>query len=310
MNQFKKSFRTIGGVFILLNIVVFFFPMTQSVRENYPTKAWSQLQYVTQVMGEGEPYATTYSSDRMLWMLCLIILPLLLSALAGVWGIVGDDRQIVSPILSLIVLCLYIGLFVSVPNFYPNQSYCREVAGTLNLICSGLGAFCSIIGLFGASKSKNIDMTIIPEIEDMKKEQIEAKYTVIENVQQHSQSVKPPVQQPEVKAYVPKEPRGVVVGLYGMYAGAEISLRDGETIRLGRNKDNDLIFDDEQKKVSRNHCTIKWDGKNKEYLIYDNSTVGTFANGSDNCLPKHLEVIVKVGTVIDLGDEQNRFRLE
>lgn len=315
MNRLGKGFRALGGVFVLLNLIVFFMPVTQSVRENYPTKEWSQLQYVMNVISDGEPYFTEYTMSRVLWVIFLVVLPVIMSALAGIWGIVGDDEQIISPVLSFIILGLYIGLFCSISSYYPNQSYSRAMAGNLNLICSAGGAFFSMIGLFTKPKRKKVVMTEIPHVEEIKQEQIEAKYNIIEEkpaepVVSHEIPVANPVIHPETPAYVPGNPRGVMVGLTGMYAGAEIAFQDGEKIRLGRTPDNDLIFDEQQVKVSRNHCTVKWDGQNKEYLFWDNSTNGTFANGSDDCLPKHLEVIVKPGTVIALGDENNTFRLE
>lgn len=304
MNRLGKRFRAMGGVFVLINIVAFFLPVTQSIRENYPTKNWSQLQYVINVMEEGEPFLTSYTTSRLIWVICLVVLPLLLSALAGIWGIVGDDRQIVSPILSFVVLGLYIGLFFSISAFYPNQSYSRATAGFLNLACSGGAVLFSVIGLCNTPRSKKITKTEIPQVQEIKKQQIQAKYNIIDEKPAES------VVNPRIPPYVPGIPRGVMVGLTGMYAGAEISFRDGEKIRLGRNQDNELIFDEQQVKISRHHCTIKWDEQNKEYLFWDNSTNGTYSNGSEDCLPKHLEVIVKPGTVIALGDEKNTFRLE
>jgi len=309
MNRLGKGLRVLGGVLILCNIIIFFLPMTQSIRENYPTKTWSQLQYVTNVMSDGEPYMTSFATNRMIWVLCLIVLPVLLAALTGIWGIVGDDRQIVSPILSLIVLGLYIGLFLSVTSYYPEKSYSRDLAGILNLACSGSGALLSVIGLCVTPQKKKVAMTQIPQIQEMKKEQIEARYNIIEEkpVRENSDNN---ISDPKIPPYVPGTNRGVMVGLTGAYKGAEIPFKDGERIRLGRSAENELIFDDSQKKVSRNHCVIKWDGQNKEYLLRDNSTNGTFLNGFDDCMPKNLEIVVKPGTIVALGDEQNTFRLE
>lgn len=156
MNRLGKGFRALGGVFVLLNLIVFFMPVTQSVRENYPTKEWSQLQYVMNVISDGEPYFTEYTMSRVLWVIFLVVLPVIMSALAGIWGIVGDDEQIISPVLSFIILGLYIGLFCSISSYYPNQSYSRAMAGNLNLICSAGGAFFSMIGYLPNQREKKL----------------------------------------------------------------------------------------------------------------------------------------------------------
>ena len=50
--------------------------------------------------------------------------------------------------------------------------------------------------------------------------------------------------------YIPVQPQpeqkhGVLVGLCGLYAGAKIEMKDGETITFGRADDNNLIFENE-----------------------------------------------------------------
>ena len=100
-----------------------------------------------------------------------------------------------------------------------------------------------------------------------------------------------------------------MVGLTGIYAGAEISFRDGESIRLGRLPNNDLVFEG-QDKVSRNHCYIKWNGGEQKFFIKDFSSNGTFVNGAEDCLPQNIEIEIPIGSVIAIGDEKNTFRLE
>lgn len=311
MNRTGKNLRATAGVFELLNIIIFFLPLTQRVWENYPTKRWSQLQYVMCIQTVEEPFMAAYASSRLVWCICLLILPLILSLLAGVWGILGDEKQKVSPILSFVILGLYIALAATLPGYLPDAYYSVAPTGRLNLLTSSIAVILSIIGL--AHKTNNEIVLItekeIPQIQEMKKEQIEARYNIIETVQENN----PASQKPEnikVPPYISGNPRGILRGLKGVYAGAEIQFRDGEKIRIGRNSDNDLIFDEHQTKVSRNHCAIKWDAQNREFLFWDNSTNGSFANGSDDCLPKHLEVVVSPGTIIALGDEENVFRLE
>jgi hypothetical protein len=46
------------------------------------------------------------------------------------------------------------------------------------------------------------------------------------------------------------------------------------------------------------------------FSIIDYSSTGTFKNGNTNCLPQNMRVFLEPGSVIDIGDETNRFILE
>lgn len=64
-----------------------------------------------------------------------------------------------------------------------------------------------------------------------------------------------PAQPGEDPHYIPVQPQpeqkhGVLVGLCGLYAGAKIEMKDGETITFGRADDNNLIFENENR-ISR-----------------------------------------------------------
>lgn len=104
-------------------------------------------------------------------------------------------------------------------------------------------------------------------------------------------------------------PRGVMVGLSGIYAGAEIPLTDGEYIKLGRVTDNDLVFSG-QKRVSRNHCQIMWSAAKRMYTVFDFSTNGIFLDGSETRLTKNTALDIKPGSVLAIGDRTNTFRLD
>ena len=52
------------------------------------------------------------------------------------------------------------------------------------------------------------------------------------------------------------------------------------------------------------------DKKEKVFYIKDYSSNGTFKNQSENCLPQNMEISLEVGTILDIGDEGNRFILE
>lgn len=106
------------------------------------------------------------------------------------------------------------------------------------------------------------------------------------------------------------EPRGVMVGLAGIYAGVEIPFQNGETIRIGRDASSNLIYDKRAPRVSRHHCEITWNAQNRNYSIIDTSTNGTFKNGSEDCLPQNMRIVLEVGCTISLGSDDNVFRLE
>ena len=128
----------------------------------------------------------------------------------------------------------------------------------------------------------------------------------------------PPYQQPQNQPqfYQPQPSypaggqmqHGVLAGLRGTYAGAEIPLNDGELVTLGRAENNHLIFTDE-KRISRNHCSIRWDARNQRYLLQDYSSSGTYLNGSPECLPKNTELVIPCGSQIALGNQNNVFLL-
>lgn len=225
-------------------------------------------------------------------------LPLLLSVLAGIWGLAGSHTQKVSSILEIGVLLLYIGMAVSAGILWPEpsagQGYLRGSACTWNLVFSGCGAVLAIAALAATPRKVKVAEKNIPQVEEIKQEQVEAKYNIVM----------------EDKQEAPKEPvHGVLAGLTGIYAGAKIPLIDGEYVLLGRLPSNHLVFEG-QANVSRKHCRIKWDAAKQKYIVRDYSSNGSFANGSEDCLPQNLDLELEPGTTIAIGDESNVFCLE
>lgn len=104
-------------------------------------------------------------------------------------------------------------------------------------------------------------------------------------------------------------PRGVMVGISGVFAGKEISFRDKETLHLGRDLSNDLVFTNASH-ISRNHCLITWYAQKQKYYVEDHSSNGCYINGAPVRLPQNVEIALDPGTTIDIGDRSNRFRLE
>lgn len=297
MNRFAKKFRVLGSLCVLLNLAAFFLPVTKRIQENYADLTWSQLDYVKGALGE----ASEAVSVSMVWVLLLMVLPLLLSLTAGIWGLAGSYVQKVSSILEFFVLFLYIGMTAGISSLWPEiaegQSYCRGTACTLTLVFSGLGAVFAVASLIATPRKIKTPEKNIPQVEEIKQEQVEARYNIMNVMTEEHQAV-------------PAEPEhGVLVGQTGLYAGAEIPLTDGEYIRLGRQSDNHLIFEG-QLNVSRNHCQIKWDAARQKYVFRDYSSNGSFVKGVSDCLPQNLDVELAPGTVIAIGDETNTFYLK
>lgn len=131
-----------------------------------------------------------------------------------------------------------------------------------------------------------------------------------------SQNV-PPVQPGEDPHYVPVQPQpqpqpetkqkhGVLVGLCGLYAGAQIEMKDGEMITFGRADDNNLIFASEPR-ISRHHCMIRWNAQKQKYIFRDYSSSGSYINDQQDCLPQNLDLEIACGSKIALGNNDNVF---
>lgn len=112
--------------------------------------------------------------------------------------------------------------------------------------------------------------------------------------------------QPDQSWGVRKE--GEIAILTGHYMGAELPVREGEEILLGRDESRcHLIFLNE--KVSRVHCGIRYVEATDSYLVTDYSMNGTYRDGGIP-LQKGCPTVCSPGTVITLGKSGEGFRLE
>ena len=295
MSRFAKKFRILGSLCILLNLTAVFLPFVRCVQENYADLTWSQWDYLESMFTNGKLALNTGSE---VWALALLLLPLLLSVAAGIWGMVGSYTQKGSSILIFAVLLLYTGMAVTSPSVWPEaakgQSIVRGLAGVPPLGFSGAAAVWAALSLIATPGEVKVDETAIPQVEEIRQEQVEAKYNIMMEENQKQ----------------PQEPEhGVLIGLAGAYAGARIPMTDGEYLLLGRQADNHLVFEGEAK-VSRSHCRIKWDAGRQKYRIRDYSSTGTYLNGMENCLPQNLDLELEPGSRIALGDEGNAFCLK
>lgn len=101
--------------------------------------------------------------------------------------------------------------------------------------------------------------------------------------------------------------KGILVGVKGEYKGCEIEIQEGEEIILGREpKYCDLIFSD--KRVSRKHCGIRYDGNKRTYQVIDYSFNGTmFSDGT--AAKAGVYSSVPSGTVLYLAGGAERIQL-
>ncbi len=102
---------------------------------------------------------------------------------------------------------------------------------------------------------------------------------------------------------------GSITGLSGMYAGQELPLAAGDEMIIGRdNAMCNLIVDQNAEKLSRKHCGIVFDAVRGVYMVTDYSTNGTFIDGG-NRLVANMPAQLQRGTIIALGNRENRFKL-
>lgn len=374
MNRAAKTIRVLGGLCMIVSLFFVIAPLTIIRQENYSDQNYTAWKYITQYTGD--------SKKQLIILGICILLPMLLALVGGVIGIVGGIRQNISGILAILVCACYILLAVKGSILWPKakndaQEFLNGWALYAYLASSGIAAALGVAGFFVKPRLQKKKDLVIPDVEEIRKEQIESKYTFLDEADPSNQPVsdqpimpqnipgdnglmpdanipaqpimpqnipgdnglmsdanisaqpiapqnKPGTvaepqdmvtealieeEEPVAAPYQPGAPRGVLVGIRGMYAGAEIPFRAEESIWLGRDASNDLVFTDAPR-VSRHHCMITWHESKQQYGFLDRSSNGSFIHGQADCLPQNIEIMLQPGTVIDIGDEDNEFRLE
>jgi hypothetical protein len=118
--------------------------------------------------------------------------------------------------------------------------------------------------------------------------------------------VAPPVQRQPIGQY---DAECSVTGLSGMYAGQTFPLAANDEMIIGRDSAlSNIIIDRNADKVSRKHCGIRFDPSRSTYMVTDYSTNGTSIDGG-NRLIANVPTPIMRGTVIALGNRENRFKL-
>lgn len=345
MNKLAKFFR-IAVVFLLLADIGFLFmPVIKTVQENYPTDIYSQADFIKDtfskfIMGKS---GLKISGSQVLEIMVFVVLPALLSVIFMIVSIVAGSRQIISGFAAIVTAVLNIVFTTKATGI--GQIYKKQYQDIVRLrglnmimVLAVILIICGILIIITkpakAKKNKDKD-NMIPDVEQIHQEQIKPKYEFIDEARpeqagtsaaeqvQNAQQVQSGevthdagtaqnienLQKAQPDDSGQGRPRGVMVGITGMYAGAEIPFKPGEELKFGRDNVNDVVFP-EARKISRTHCTITWDAQKEEFYIVDNSSNGCFINEMDECIPQNLPIRLEVGTILDIGDDTNRFRLE
>ncbi len=103
------------------------------------------------------------------------------------------------------------------------------------------------------------------------------------------------------------KPGGVLYGIHGEYQGCRLEIQQGEEIVLGRDPQYcGLVFSN--RKVSRRHCGIRYDGDTGNYQVIDYSSNGTtFADGSMAKAGTYISV--PAGTILNMAKGAEQIRL-
>lgn len=103
------------------------------------------------------------------------------------------------------------------------------------------------------------------------------------------------------------EDSGAIVGIAGKYTGAIIRIRPNQKIVFGRDHEvADIVLDEIE--VSRNHCWIQYNGKEKGYYVCDQSTNGVVANGNHTLTRDSIEVL-ESGDTIQIANTEHIYKL-
>ena len=219
--------------------------------------------------------------------------------LAGLAGFITAWIKSVPPVFSGI--CPTLGLAADVAAWLYSYlkiqegpaEYSLGVSGMITAVCMAaacaLGYIATGLHVSANRKSRSVVYEKLPDVSEKMEEK--KYYQVVEK-------------EPD------RGPRGVMVGLTGVYAGVEIPLQPGESVKIGRDATSNLIYDKSAPRISRHHCEITWNPQSQNYSIIDTSTNGTFKNGSEDCLPQNMRISLEIGCTISLGDDDNMFRLE
>ncbi len=103
--------------------------------------------------------------------------------------------------------------------------------------------------------------------------------------------------------YIPSG-AGTIIGVSGPYANSNFTIQEGAQLIFGRDPQQaNIVFDESQSDVSRNHCTVFFDGADNLYVVTDHSTTGTYLDDGTR-LQKEVPTQIYRGTTIYLGSSR------
>lgn len=101
--------------------------------------------------------------------------------------------------------------------------------------------------------------------------------------------------------------QGGIIGIKGNLIGRRFELRNNAEVILGRDGEQcDIVI--HGSKVSRIHCTIRFNFHSNDYTVCDCSQNGTLA-GEEEFLIHKEKRRVKPGTILKLGNNENIIQL-
>ena len=313
MNRLARWVRTLGGIFLLMHLVCFFLPFLIVKQENYPTRTYSAYSEVKRLFAHGiTQFGSGVDNNEIALLIGSVILPLLLAVIFGVWAIFGNKTQRVTSAGSILI-ALADGVFLwrqsmfAPKHVYEAQQFCAGIGrNTLLGICIACAIFGVAVLICIPQRKKLEHREEIPNVQSMKEEQLKPRYEFVDEAEEKRKLKME--KENEVIQETPNIPAGSLVGIAGMYAGAVITLQPGEILKLGRDNSNDLIFD-QADRISRNHCQIRYIAETGCFQILDYSSNGCFVDGREECIPQNIVFELPTGTILDIGDNTNRFRL-
>ncbi len=185
MVRLARPMRLLGGVLLFLNIVFVFTPLLRIINDNYPEKLYSQFYFIKGV------FSASLKGNQILFAICFVCIPTLVSLICGIIGIVGEERQIVSPIGGLFAGGLYIGFFFLLESIvgqktYDEIVYDRTIWLTIMLIFNIVIVVISFIALISTPKKikhGNEDASVIDDFDHYKMEQQKPKVEFIDEAE-------------------------------------------------------------------------------------------------------------------------------
>lgn len=102
--------------------------------------------------------------------------------------------------------------------------------------------------------------------------------------------------------------QGALIGVSGMYQGAEIPMNSEESITIGRDAESsNLVISD--KAVSRQHCSVTYDAFRQTYSVMDHSTNGVYLRDGSR-LVQGQPATLHPGDTIRIGNTDHVFQLK